>query len=53
MAKAREVLGMTHQDIAAHVGTVRKLVSRNLARLQAQRFINVYGREITILIAML
>ncbi len=42
-------LRMTHQEIAAHIGTVRELVSRNLARLQAQGMIHVQGREITIL----
>lgn len=42
-------LGMSHQEIAAHVGTVRELVSRNMARLQAQGLIHVQGREITIL----
>jgi CRP/FNR family transcriptional regulator len=41
-------LGMTHQELAAHIGTVRELVSRNLARLQAQGLIHVQGREITI-----
>ena len=41
-------LGMTHQELAAHIGTVRELVSRNLARLQAQGFIHAQGREITI-----
>jgi CRP/FNR family transcriptional regulator, cyclic AMP receptor protein len=41
-------LGMTHQELAAHIGTVRELVSRNLARLQAQGFIHVQAREITI-----
>jgi CRP/FNR family transcriptional regulator len=42
-------LGMTHQELAAHIGTVRELVSRNLARLQAQGFIHTQGREITIM----
>ncbi len=42
-------LGMSHQELAAHIGTVRELVSRNIARLQAQGFIHVRGREITIL----
>ena len=41
-------LGMTHQELAAHIGTVRELVSRNLARLQAQDLIQVQGREIII-----
>jgi CRP-like cAMP-binding protein len=42
-------LGMTHQELAAHIGTVRELVSRNLARLQAQGLIHIQGREITLL----
>lgn len=42
-------LRMTHQEIAAHIGTVRELVSRNLARLQAQGMIHMQAREITIL----
>ena len=42
-------LGFTHQELASHIGTVRELVSRNMARLQAQGFIQVHGREITIL----
>ena len=42
-------LGISHQELAAHIGTVRELVSRYMARLQAQGFIRVNGREITIL----
>lgn len=42
-------LPSSHQELAAHIGTVRELVSRNLTRLQAQGFIAVEGREITIL----
>lgn len=42
-------LKVSHQELAAHIGTVRELVSRNMARLQAQGFIQVQGREITIL----
>lgn len=41
-------LGASHQEIAAQIGTVRELVSRNIARLQAQGYINIDGREITI-----
>jgi CRP-like cAMP-binding protein len=41
-------LGVTHQEIAAQIGTVRELVSRNMARLQAQGSIESNGREITI-----
>jgi len=39
----------SHQELAAQIGTVRELVSRNLARLQAQGLIEVSGREITII----
>jgi CRP/FNR family transcriptional regulator len=31
----------SHQELAAQIGTVRELVSRNLARLQAQGFIAI------------
>jgi CRP/FNR family transcriptional regulator len=41
-------LPASHQELAAQIGTVRELVSRNLARLQAQGFIEVNGRQITI-----
>ena len=42
-------LNASHQELAAQIGTVRELISRNLARLQAQSFIEMEGREITIL----
>ena len=42
-------LPASHQELAAHVGTVRELVSRNLTRLQARGFIAVDARELTIL----
>ncbi|HEY7098921.1 MAG TPA: Crp/Fnr family transcriptional regulator [Terriglobales bacterium] len=42
-------LPLSHQDLAAHIGTVRELVSRNLARLQAQGLIQIKGREVTVL----
>jgi len=37
-----------HQQIAAEIGTVRELVSRNLARLQALGLIEINGREVTV-----
>jgi len=43
------VLSLSQQELASQIGTVRELVSRNLARLQAQGFISVTGREVTIL----
>jgi CRP/FNR family transcriptional regulator len=42
-------LDISHQELAARIGTVRELVSRNMARLQAQGFIQVQGHEVTIL----
>jgi len=41
-------LTKTHQDLAAELGTVRELVSRNLSRLQAEGFLEVDGRKITV-----
>jgi len=41
-------LAKSHQDLAAELGTVRELVSRNLSRLQAEGFLEVEGRKITI-----
>jgi len=37
----RVELTKTHQDLAAELGTVRELVSRNLSRLQAEGFLEV------------
>jgi CRP/FNR family cyclic AMP-dependent transcriptional regulator len=39
-------LTKSHQDLAAELGTVRELVSRNLGRLQAEGFLDVEGRKI-------
>lgn len=39
---------MSHQELAAELGTVRELVSRNLSRLQAEGFLLVDGRRILI-----
>ncbi|MBZ5539767.1 MAG: Crp/Fnr family transcriptional regulator [Acidobacteriia bacterium] len=41
-------LGASHQELAAELGTVRELVSRNLGRLQAEGLIEVEGREIIV-----
>jgi len=40
--------GGSHQELASHIGTVRELVSRNLARLQAEGLIEMGGRHIII-----
>lgn len=44
----RVELTMSHQDLAAELGTVRELVSRNLSRLQAEGFLDVDGRKIIV-----
>ena len=41
-------LPATNQELAAHIGTVRELVSRNLSRLQAEGILKVDGRNILI-----
>lgn len=41
-------LPITNQDLAAHIGTVRELVSRNLSRLQAEGMLKIDGRNILI-----
>lgn len=41
-------LTVSHQELAAQIGTVRELVSRNMARLQAESLVTVNGREIII-----
>jgi len=43
------LLNASHQELASEIGTVRELVSRNLARLQAQSLIEMNGKQITIL----
>jgi CRP/FNR family cyclic AMP-dependent transcriptional regulator len=42
-------LTVTHHELAAQIGTVRELVSRNIVRLQAEGFIAMNGREVRIL----
>ena len=38
-------LTKSQQDLAAELGTVRELISRNLGRLQAEGYVNVNGRR--------
>jgi len=38
----------SHQELAAQIGTVRELVSRNLSRLQGRGLIGMDGRTVTI-----
>ena len=42
------VLPVSHQELAAELGTVRELVSRNLSRLQAEGLIKIQSRSIQI-----
>ena len=41
-------LNQTQQDMAAELGTVRELVSRNLGRLQVEGYLDVNGRNIIV-----
>ena len=41
-------LTKSQQDLAAELGTVRELISRNLGRLQAEGYVNVNGRSIVV-----
>ncbi len=41
-------LPASNQELAAHIGTVRELVSRNLSRLQAEGLIRMDGRDVII-----
>lgn len=40
--------GMSNQELASHIGTVRELVSRNLSRLQAAGLIKLDGRTVIV-----
>ena len=42
-------LPLTHQEIASRLGTVREVVSRNLARFRAEGLIRIEGHQIQIL----
>ena len=39
---------MNNNKLAAQIGTVRELVSRNLSRLQAEGLIEVDGRSVRV-----
>jgi CRP/FNR family transcriptional regulator, cyclic AMP receptor protein len=41
-------LPITNQELAAQIGTVRELVSRNLSRLQAEGMLKIEGRDILV-----
>ena len=41
-------LPVHNQELAAQIGTVRELVSRNLSRLQAEGLVKIDGREVTL-----
>jgi CRP/FNR family cyclic AMP-dependent transcriptional regulator len=41
-------LPASNQELASEIGTVRELVSRNLSRLQAEDFIHMEGKTVTI-----
>lgn len=39
---------LTHQELASRLGTVREVVSRNLARFRVQGYVRIEGREIIV-----
>jgi CRP/FNR family transcriptional regulator len=39
---------LTHQELASRLGTVREVVSRNLARFRVQGLVSIEGREIVL-----
>ena len=41
-------LALNNQELAAQIGTVRELVSRNLSRLQAEGLISIEGRTLVV-----
>lgn len=41
-------LSKSQQDLAAELGTVRELISRNLSRLQAEGYLEISGRKIIV-----
>jgi CRP/FNR family transcriptional regulator len=41
-------LPVNNQELAAHIGTVRELISRNLSRLQAEGLLKIDGRKVTL-----
>ena len=45
---AKFTLDMNNQELAAHIGTVRELVSRNLSRLQSEGLIEMDGRDFVV-----
>jgi CRP/FNR family cyclic AMP-dependent transcriptional regulator len=47
-ARGTEMVLPTNQEIAAKIGTVRELVSRNLSRLQAEGLIRLDGKHVIV-----
>jgi CRP-like cAMP-binding protein len=41
-------IALTHQELASRLGTVREVVSRNLARFRVQGYIRMEGRDIAV-----
>ncbi len=41
-------LPASNQELAAQIGTVRELVSRNLSRFQSEGFIRIEGRAVVL-----
>jgi CRP/FNR family transcriptional regulator len=48
VAGAPTEIPLTHEELASRLGTVREVVSRNLARFQAEGMVKVVKRQIVI-----
>jgi CRP/FNR family transcriptional regulator len=40
---------VTHQELASRLGTVREVISRNLARFRAEGLIRIEGHQVRVL----
>jgi len=49
MGAAEFDLPLTHQELASRLGTVREVVSRNLARFRAEGLLRIQGHRVAIL----
>ena len=47
-AEGEPRIGLTHEELALRLGTVREVVSRNLARFQAEGMVRIVKRQIEI-----
>ena len=49
LAKARESLGLTHEEVASMTATTRETVTRTLGRFRKEKIISTHGVVLTVL----